>query len=125
MGHKRLALSVRRLLESRSCGLIVRVHSRYARMADEMDSRTDLKEGQDATRRDEGEDPFGRRGGVTKSNLDAFDDIYGADCVLHSPPLPDVQGVEALKAHLGSIRSAYSDITIAYAEMIGEGGRIA
>ena len=40
MGHKRLALSVRRLLESRSCGLIVRVHSGYAGMADEMDSRT-------------------------------------------------------------------------------------
>ena len=60
-----------------------------------------------------------------EGNLDAFDEIYSADCVLHSPPLPDVQGLEAAKEHKAAIRSAYSDIQIAHAAMIGEGDRIA
>jgi steroid delta-isomerase-like uncharacterized protein len=59
-----------------------------------------------------------------KGNLEAVDEIYSADCVLHSPPLPDVRGLEALKAHIAGIRSAYADSTIDYAEMIGEGDRV-
>jgi steroid delta-isomerase-like uncharacterized protein len=59
-----------------------------------------------------------------KGNLEAMDEIYRADCVLHSPPLPDVRGLEALKAHIAGIRSAYTDNSIAYAEMIGEGDRV-
>ena len=59
-----------------------------------------------------------------KGNLDALDEIYSADCVLHSPPLPDVQGLEAMKEHIAGIRSAYSDTQITYAGMIGEGDRI-
>ena len=42
----------------------------------------------------------------------------------HSPPLPDVRGLEALKAHIAGIRSAYTENTLAYAEMIGEGDRV-
>jgi predicted ester cyclase len=60
-----------------------------------------------------------------KGNLEALDEVYGADCVLHSPPLPDVQGLEALKEHIAGIRSAYSDAQLAYAEMVAEGDRIA
>lgn len=59
-----------------------------------------------------------------KGNLDALDEIYSADCVLHSPPLPDVCGLEAVKEHKAGILDAYSDIQIAHAEMIGEGDRI-
>jgi predicted ester cyclase len=59
-----------------------------------------------------------------KGNLDALDEIYSADCVLHSPPLPDVRGLEALKEHIAGIRSAYSESQLAYAEMVGEGDRI-
>ena len=60
-----------------------------------------------------------------KGNLDALDEIYSAGCVLHSPPLPDVQGIEAVKEHIAGIRSAYSDAQITYAAMIGEGDCIA
>lgn len=56
-----------------------------------------------------------------KGNLEALDEIYSADHVLHSPPLPDVRGLAAMKEHIAGIRSAYSDTTIAYADMIGEG----
>jgi predicted ester cyclase len=59
-----------------------------------------------------------------KGNLDALDEIYAAGCVLHSPPLPDVQGLEALKEHIAGIRSAYSDAQLDYDEMIGEEDRI-
>jgi predicted ester cyclase len=59
-----------------------------------------------------------------KGNLDAMDEIYHADCILHSPPLPDVQGLEAVKEHVAGIRSAYSDAQITTGEMIGEGDRI-
>jgi len=60
-----------------------------------------------------------------KGNLEALDEVYGADCVLHSPPLPDVQGLEALKEHIAGICSAYSDVHLAYAETVAEGDRIA
>jgi steroid delta-isomerase-like uncharacterized protein len=59
-----------------------------------------------------------------KGNLDAMDELYHADCVLHSPPLPDVRGLDAVKEHVAGIRSAYSDAQITYAEMLGEGNRI-
>jgi predicted ester cyclase len=59
-----------------------------------------------------------------KGNLDALDEIYRSDCVLHSPPLPDVGGLEAMKEHIAGICSAYSDAQITYFEMIGEGDRI-
>ena len=59
-----------------------------------------------------------------QGNLDALDEIYDAGCVLHSPPLPDVSGLEAVKAHIAGIRSAYSDAKMTYGEMIGEGDRI-
>ena len=57
-------------------------------------------------------------------NLSTLDDIYSADCVLHSPPLPDVHGLAALREHISGIRTAYSDITMAYDDMMGEGNRI-
>ena len=59
-----------------------------------------------------------------KGNLEAMNEIYHADCVLHSPPLPDVQGLKAMKEHVAGIRSAYSDAQITHTEMIGEGDRI-
>ena len=60
-----------------------------------------------------------------KGNLDAMDEIYSADCVLHSPPLPDVEGLEALKANVAGIREAYTEISLHYGGMVGEADRIA
>jgi predicted ester cyclase len=59
-----------------------------------------------------------------KGNLDAMDEIYSAECVLHSPPLPDIEGLEALKANVAGIRSAYTETALHYSAMIGEGDRI-
>ena len=60
-----------------------------------------------------------------KGNLDAMDEIYSADCILHSPPLPDVGGLEALKANVAGIRQAYTEIELHYDRMVAEGDRIA
>ena len=60
-----------------------------------------------------------------KGNLDAMDEIYSAECVLHSVPLPDVEGIEAIKANVAGIRQAYTEIALHYDRMVGEGDRIA
>ena len=60
-----------------------------------------------------------------QGNLDALDEVYAPDYVWHRPPFPDTSGIEAVKDSIEGMRSAYSDIQIAYEEMIGEGSRIA
>jgi len=60
-----------------------------------------------------------------KGNLDALDQVYAADYVWHRPPLPDASGLEAVKESMAGMRSAYSDIQIAYLEMAGKGNIIA
>ena len=55
-----------------------------------------------------------------KGNVDAFDEIYAIDCAWHSPPLPDVEGLEAGKERVVGIRQAYSDIQVTYEEWIAE-----
>lgn len=60
-----------------------------------------------------------------KGNLNALDEVYAADYVWHRPPFPDVRGLEAVKESVAGIRSAYSDIQIAYEETISEGNSIA
>ena len=60
-----------------------------------------------------------------KGNLDALDEVYAADYVYHRPPLPDTIGLAAVKQSVAGMRSAYSEIQIAYEEMVGEGDSIA
>jgi steroid delta-isomerase-like uncharacterized protein len=60
-----------------------------------------------------------------KGNLDAFDEVYAPDYVWHRPPFPDAKGLEAIKESIAGMRTAYSDIQIAYEEMVGEGDSIA
>jgi predicted ester cyclase len=60
-----------------------------------------------------------------KGNLDAFDEVYAAHFVWHRPPFPKTSGLEAVKESVGGLRSAYSNILIAYEEMINEGNSIA
>ena len=60
-----------------------------------------------------------------KGNLDALDEVYCGDYVWHRSPFPDARGLEAVKKSMAGMLSAYSDIRIAYEEMIGEGNSIA
>lgn len=60
-----------------------------------------------------------------KGNLDAFDEVYAVDYVWHRPPFPTISGLEALKESVLGMRSAYSELQIAYEEMISEGDSVA
>ena len=60
-----------------------------------------------------------------KGNLDALGEVYDADYIFHRPPFPDTKGLEAAKESVAGTRSGYSDIQIAYEEMISEGNSIA
>ncbi|MBM4467122.1 MAG: ester cyclase [Chloroflexi bacterium] len=60
-----------------------------------------------------------------KGNLDDLGEVYAADYVWHRPPFPDAKGLEAVKESIAGTRSGYSDIQIAYEEMISEGNSIA
>jgi predicted ester cyclase len=58
-------------------------------------------------------------------NLDALDEVYSIDYVWHRSPFPDASGLKAVKESMAGMRGAYSNIRIAYEEMIGEGNSIA
>jgi predicted ester cyclase len=60
-----------------------------------------------------------------RGNLDALDEVYSGDYVWHRSPFPDARGLEAAKTSMAGMRGAYSDIRIAYEEMIAEGNSIA
>ncbi len=60
-----------------------------------------------------------------KGNLDGLGEVYAADYIWHRPPFPDAKGLEAVKESIAGTRSGYSDIQIAYEEMICEGNSIA
>jgi predicted ester cyclase len=60
-----------------------------------------------------------------KGNVDALNEAYAADYVWHSPPFPDISGLEAVKQFIASARLAFSDIQVTYAEWIAEGDAIA
>ena len=60
-----------------------------------------------------------------KGNLDAFDEVYAPEYVWHRPPSPDASGLDGIKESVKAMRSSYSDMKIAYEEMIAEGNSIA
>ena len=60
-----------------------------------------------------------------KGTLEAMDEIYIQDVIIHQPPFPDMIGLEAYKQHIIDARQAYSDIRFEWEEMIGEGNTMA
>jgi predicted ester cyclase len=62
---------------------------------------------------------------VIKGNVDALDEVYSPDVVIHRTPFPDINGLEAYKQYYLEAREAYSNIQIEWEEMIGEGNTMA
>lgn len=59
-----------------------------------------------------------------KGNVNAMDELYTTDYVGHQPPLPDIEGLEACKEVIASIRSALPDLQCTIEEMIAEGNTV-
>ncbi|MDY6917550.1 MAG: ester cyclase [Chloroflexota bacterium] len=60
-----------------------------------------------------------------RGNLEALDELYAPDVVIHRPPQPDVKGLTEYKQHVLAARQAYTDIQFDWEEMIGEGNTVA
>lgn len=60
-------------------------------------------------------------GAYNQGNLEALDQIYTADLVYHRPPLPDIQGLEAVRRYITDIRTAFSGIQLVISEIILDG----
>jgi predicted ester cyclase len=60
-----------------------------------------------------------------KGNVDVMNELYVPDVIIHQPPFPDMNGLEAYKHHILDARQAYSDIQFEWEEMIGEGNTMA
>lgn len=61
---------------------------------------------------------------ATEANYDLIDEICTADVVDRSP-LGEVRGRDALKAHIESINTAFSDHSAAVEELVAEGETVA
>ena len=64
-------------------------------------------------------------GAYNKGNLDALDELYAADFVVHKPPFPDIEGLEAFKQFIADTRISYPDVQLTLDEIIVEGDRTA
>jgi steroid delta-isomerase-like uncharacterized protein len=61
-----------------------------------------------------------------RGNLDAADEIYAPDCVLHDPSLPeDLRGTEGIKRYAAMYRQAFPDLHVTVEDEICEGDRMA
>ena len=60
-----------------------------------------------------------------KGNVNAMDDLYAADYVLHQPPLGVIESLDALKGALTYARSALPDLQCTIEEMISEENTVA
>ena len=56
-----------------------------------------------------------------QGNVDAYAELVAPNIVRHAPPMPDVVGLEALKAYVHDIRGAYSEFTLKIRESILDG----
>jgi predicted ester cyclase len=59
-----------------------------------------------------------------KGNINALDEIYSPDVVLHAPPFPDQKGIDSYKQHAAEALQLYSNIRYHWEEIIGEGNTI-
>ena len=60
-----------------------------------------------------------------EGNLDALDELYAPDVIIHRPPHPDIRGLSEYKQHILTARQAYTDIRFDWEEMVGEGDTVA
>jgi predicted ester cyclase len=59
-----------------------------------------------------------------RRNIDALDEIYAPDVLIHAPPFPDQKGVDSYKRHAAEALQLYTDIRYDWEEIIGEGNTI-
>jgi steroid delta-isomerase-like uncharacterized protein len=60
-----------------------------------------------------------------EGNLDAADELFAPDYVLHDPAVPEeVRGPEGVKRYVSMYRSAYPDTHIAIEDQIAEGDKV-
>jgi predicted ester cyclase len=60
-----------------------------------------------------------------KGNVDALDELWDPNLILHKYPFPEIKGVEAFKQHILERLPAYEDIRFDWEEMISEGNTVA
>ncbi|OPY68440.1 MAG: SnoaL-like polyketide cyclase [Syntrophorhabdaceae bacterium PtaU1.Bin034] len=60
-------------------------------------------------------------GAYNRGDLEGLDELYAPHFVYHNRPFPDIEGLETFKQYIKDIRSAYSDLTFAFYELIVEG----
>jgi len=56
-------------------------------------------------------------------DADLLEGIYAPDIVIHSPPYPDIEGLEAYKGYLLAVLKGYPDFQVTVVERIVEGDR--
>jgi steroid delta-isomerase-like uncharacterized protein len=62
---------------------------------------------------------------VNPGNVDAVDEIYAPDYVLHDPSTPeDVHGVEGIREFYETVFNAFPDTEISIEELIAEGDKV-
>ena len=64
-------------------------------------------------------------GAYSTGVLDTLDDLYAAGVLCHWPPLPDLQGLGALKEYVADMCSAFSDIQLVIDKAILGGDAVA
>jgi len=62
---------------------------------------------------------------AVKGNLDALDQTYAADVISHGRRVGETKGLAALKEFVADGQLAFSDQTLTFDHVIGEGDRIA
>jgi predicted ester cyclase len=60
-----------------------------------------------------------------KGNVNAMDELYAADFVLHQPPLPDIKGLETYKGAIAYAHSVFPDLQCTIEEMVSEEDTVA
>ena len=56
-----------------------------------------------------------------RGELDALEDIYSPDCVIHNSPYPDIVGLEELKRYVATLRTAFPDLAMSVNDVMTEG----
>jgi predicted ester cyclase len=56
-----------------------------------------------------------------RGKLDALDDVYTHDCVIHNSPYPDIVGMDGLKQYVVTLRTAFPDLSMRVDDAMTEG----
>lgn len=56
-----------------------------------------------------------------RGNVDAMDELYVPDSIIHRPPFPDIKRLEAYKQYILAARQGYTDIEICAEHDQGQG----